>query len=89
MIPIYVISVKSFSERHKHIEQMAERFGFLFEYVWQYDADELNETDLRRVGGPLGPKSASNVLKHLLRSEILRSARGLDPKICRESKNLL
>ncbi len=71
MIPIYVISVKSFSERHKHIEQMAERFGFLFEYVWQYDADELNETDLRRVGGPLGPKSASNVLKHLHAQKLL------------------
>ena len=65
MIPIYVISVKSFTERHKHIEQMAERFGFLFEYVWQYDADELDEADLSRVGGSLAPKSASNVLKHL------------------------
>ena len=65
MIPIYVISVKSFTERHKHIEQMAERFGFLFEYVWQYDADELNEADLSRVGGSLAPESASNVLKHL------------------------
>ena len=65
MIPIYVISVKSFTERHKHIEQMAKRFDFLFEYVWKYDADELNETDLSRVGDSLAPKSASNVLKHL------------------------
>ena len=64
MIPIYVISVKSFTERHKHIEQMAQRFGFLFEYVWKYDADELNETDLSRVRDSLAPKSASNVLKH-------------------------
>ena len=44
---------------------MAKRFGFLFEYVWKYDADELNETDLSRVGDSLAPKSASNVLKHL------------------------
>lgn len=70
MIPIYVISVKSFTERHKHIEQMAERFGFSFEYVWKYDADELNDIDLRRVEGSLAPKSVSNVLKHLHAQEL-------------------
>jgi len=64
-LPIYVISVKSFKERHAHIESMAAQFGFEFEYVWPFDADELTDHDLRMVDPELQPKSASNVLKHL------------------------
>lgn len=70
MIQIYVISVKSFTDRHKHIEEMARRFGFSFEYIWRYDADELTEADLDRVSDSLSAKSASNVLKHLYAQEL-------------------
>jgi glycosyl transferase family 25 len=64
-LPIYVISVKSFEDRHAHIEKMAARMGFEFEYVWPFDADELTENDLRMVDPALRPRSASNALKHL------------------------
>lgn len=70
MIQIYVVSVKSFTDRHKHIEHMARRFGFSFQYIWRYDADELTESDLGRVSSSLPSKSASNVLKHLYAQEL-------------------
>lgn len=65
MIPIYVISVKSFTDRHEHIERLANQFGFSFEYVWRYDADELTDSDLEKVRASLPAESVSNVLKHL------------------------
>lgn len=70
MIQIYVVSVKSFTARHEHIERMAQQFGFSFEYVWRYDADELTEADLDRVSDSLSHKSASNVLKHFYAQEL-------------------
>lgn len=70
MFQTYVVSVKSFTDRHEYIEQIARRFGFSFEYVWRYDADELTESDLSRVSSSLSPKSASNVLKHLYAQEL-------------------
>lgn len=69
-LPIYVITVKSFVDRHRHIDKMAEKFGFSFEYVWRYDADELKDTEINRVSKSLPRKSASNVLKHLYAQEL-------------------
>ncbi len=64
-LPIYVISVRSFTDRHKHIEHTARALGFDFQYVWRFDFDQLTEEDRRGVDAGLRPKSVSNVLKHL------------------------
>ena len=48
-IPIYVISVKSFTDRHKHIEKLSQSFGFQFEYIFDYDAEDLTAADWERV----------------------------------------
>lgn len=70
-LPIYVISVKSFSDRHKHIETLANSFGFQFIYIFDYDADELTEFDWERVDPVMNPKSVSNTLKHVEAQKLL------------------
>lgn len=66
-IPIYVISVKRFIDRHQHMKAQAERFGIELEFIWDYDADVLTENDLAQLdaSAKLPMKSASTVLKHL------------------------
>ena len=64
-IPIYVISVKSFFDRHEHIEKIANALDLQFEYVWPFDADDLTDDDYTAVSKSLSKKSASNVLKHM------------------------
>ena len=70
-LPIYVISVKSFTDRHKHIEKLSRSFGFQFKYIFDYDADELTETDWERVYPGMNPKSVSNTLKHIEAQKLL------------------
>jgi glycosyl transferase, family 25 len=70
-IPIYVISVRTFSDRHRHIKDLAESLDFNFEYIFEHDADELSEYDWSRVNRAMNPKSVSNTLKHLAAQERL------------------
>lgn len=65
-ISIYVVSVKTFYDRHRHIEQLADRFGFNFDYIFDYDAGEdWKNIAWCQVAPNLSQKSASNVLKHM------------------------
>ena len=64
-ISVYVVSVKTFTERHDHIRQLAQLHGFSFEFVFAYDAVELSDNDWLRIGQPMSPQCASTVLKHL------------------------
>ena len=73
-IPIYVISVRTFSDRHRHIENLSKSLGFDFEYIFEHDADELSESDWSRVNREMNPKSVSNTLKHLAAQERLISS---------------
>lgn len=64
-IPVYVVSVKTFTERHDHIRRLAQLHSFSFEFVFDYDADELSDNDWRRIGRSMSPQCASTVLKHI------------------------
>lgn len=66
-----MISVRTFSDRHRHIENLAHSLGFFFEYIFEHDADELDESDWSRVNDSMNPKSVSNTLKHLAAQERL------------------
>lgn len=70
-LPIYVISVKSFTDRQRHIEKLSKSFGFQFRYIFDYDADELTEIDWERVDPDMNPKSVSNTLKHIEAQKLL------------------
>ena len=70
-IPIYVISVRSFTDRHKHIEKLSQSFGFQFEYIFDYDAEDLTAADWERVDPVMNPKSVSNTLKHIEAQRLL------------------
>ena len=65
-LPIYVITTKWFVDRHIHINAVADSMGFDFEFIMEFDADELTADDLEQVENDLAPRSAShNVLKHI------------------------
>lgn len=72
---VFVVSVKSFYERHKSIEAQAARAGLKFEYIWKFDSDELTDGDFERCeASRLPAKSISTVLKHLeAQSRLLQS----------------
>lgn len=63
-IPVYVVTVKTFLDRHVHMAGLEDRLGVKFEYIWDYDADELSDADCAGVDGDMSRKSISNVLKH-------------------------
>lgn len=62
-IPIYVVSVKSFEERHKSVCEQMSSLGMKFEFIFQFDAHELDSVR-DRFSDCLSDRSASNVLKH-------------------------
>jgi glycosyl transferase, family 25 len=63
---VYVLSVKTFTDRIAHIRQELGRQQIEFEFIFDYDADELQEADLARTfePGKLGLPHRSLVLKH-------------------------
>lgn len=78
-IPIYVITVKTFIDRHAHMAALEERLGVKFEYIWNYDADDLSDDDCSRVSGNMARQSISNVLKHF---EAQRRFLKTDSEVC-------
>ena len=42
-IPVYVVTVKTFIDRHAHMASLEKRLGVKFEYIRDYAADELSD----------------------------------------------
>jgi len=63
---VYVLSVKTFSERITHIRSELARHQLDFEFVFDYDADELDRALVERTfePGKLRAPHQSLVLKH-------------------------
>jgi glycosyl transferase, family 25 len=65
-IPIYLITVGSFHDRHAHMRAQAEKFNFQYEPLLCFDAVNLTADDMRRVvSNTLPPAGISTVLKHI------------------------
>ena len=65
-LPVYVISVGSFHDRHAHMNAQASVAGLTLEYIWDFDVPDLANHDLARTSdGCLPLPSVSAVLKHL------------------------
>ena len=65
-LPIYVITVAQFTERHESIKNQLGVFGLKPTFIWEYDADSLTKADRERcVSDGLPDKSISTVLKHI------------------------
>src|SRR3979490_3625093 len=64
---VFVLSVKSFAERIAHVRRELERFGIAFEFVFDFDAAELDDATIQRhfAAGPPMRKQMSLTLKHL------------------------
>lgn len=64
-IPVYVVSVRSFVERHEHIRRLSDTYGFAFEFIFEHDASDLSSTDWDRIETGMTPACASTVFKHI------------------------
>ncbi len=63
----YVLSVKTFSDRIAHVTRELGRHGIPFEFIFDFDAADLDDAMMRQhfAGGPPMKKQASLTLKHL------------------------
>ena len=64
---VFVLSVRSFKERIAHIQQELAKHGIAFEWIFEYDADELTPQLIESTFAPsdLGRPQQSLVLKHI------------------------
>ena len=64
---VFVLSVKSFHDRIRHIEAELQRHGIAFEWIFEHDADELTPGQIDAVFAPSDMKRGhqSLVLKHI------------------------
>ena len=65
---VFVLSVKTFADRIAHVTPRAGRFGIAFEFIFDFDAAELDDATIRQhfvAGGPPMKRQASLTLKHL------------------------
>lgn len=65
---VYVLSVRRFTQRIAHIEREMEKHGIAFEFLFEHDADELDD---RMIAANFAPSELtvgqqSLVLKHIL-----------------------
>ncbi len=64
---VFVLSVKTFHDRIRHIESELARHGIQFEWIFEHDADELKQEEIDAVFAPSDLKRGhqSLVLKHI------------------------
>ncbi len=64
---VYVLTVKTYTERIAHIERELGRHGITFRFVLDHDVPDLTEAEIARVFEPdtLRPPHQSLVLKHI------------------------
>jgi glycosyl transferase family 25 len=78
---VYVLSVKTFSQRIAHIKGELERHGIPFEFVFEHDASEMDPALVDATFGPsnLGAGQKSLVLKniHVWRTALSRGQRSV------------
>lgn len=80
MLPAYVIHAKSLPERAAHIQCELDRAGIAFEWVLDFDADEITPDVDRAYFSPdanLSMRQKSCALKHIVAMQRIR-ARGQD-----------
>src|ERR1700739_4321101 len=64
---VFVVSVRTFTDRIEHMRAEMARFGIRFEWVFDFDAGSIDPALLERTFAPsdLGPGHQSLVLKHV------------------------
>lgn len=65
---VFVLSVKTFTDRIAHVTRELGRFGIPFEFIFDFDAAELDDATIAQRfvgGGPPMKRQASLTLKHL------------------------
>ncbi len=63
---VFVVSVRSFTDRIEHMRAEMARFGIRFEWVFDFDPETIDPALIERTFAPsdLGPGHRSLVLKH-------------------------
>ncbi len=65
---VFVLSVKTFADRIAHVTGELGRFGIAFDFIFDFDAAELDDATIAErfiAGGPPMKRQASLTLKHL------------------------
>jgi len=64
---VYVLSVRSFTQRIAHVQQQLARHAIAFEFIFEHDAHDLDPTLLEHLFAPsdLSRAHQSLVLKHI------------------------
>ncbi len=66
--PIYVLSVKTFTDRINHIQHELEKHNLEFEFIFQYDVYDIDESTDHQyfsTDSNLSPAAKSITLKHI------------------------
>lgn len=91
MLPAYVIHAKSLPERREHIQRELDRAGIAFEWVLDFDADEIT-ADVDRAyfaeGVDLTLRQKSCAMKHIVAMQRIRE-RGQDLALIFEDDAIL
>jgi glycosyl transferase family 25 len=91
MLPAYVIHAKSLPERRAHIQRELDRAGIAFEWVLDFDADEIT-SDIDRAyfadGADLTLRQKSCAMKHIVAMQRIRE-RGQDMALIFEDDAIL
>lgn len=67
-LPIYVLSVKTFTDRINHIQQEMAKHQFAFEFIFDYDIEAIDENIDKQYfsqNSKLSPAAKSITLKHI------------------------
>ena len=63
-IPIYVITTKQFHSRHLHMGLIERRLNASFEYILDFDSEDITSGDLNAIDASMPLSSCSCLLKH-------------------------
>lgn len=67
----FVVSCRGFKERHAHIEKIFLRLDIQFEYIFEFDVEDLKPSDWDGYDHALPSKSFSCLRKHIFAQELL------------------
>lgn len=71
VVRIFVITTKTSSLRHNSIKRQAELYGFNFDFIFNFDVDDLGCFDLTKISNSLPKSTVSCLCKHIYAQKML------------------
>ena len=71
VIRIFVVTTKTSSVRHDSIKRQAALHGFDFDFIFNFDVDDLSSFDLTKISNSLPKSTVSCLCKHIYAQKML------------------